>query len=113
MPSVGEIPRLVDRFVPGLLDAIQEQDPVVTAWPRQVSRTGFGHALIRKIQIPDGDWRGSRWCLVCGPASREDERFVMGIVTVFDAPNSMDLIRVDNEGEWPAVVRVARSSADN
>ncbi|MEO2036704.1 MAG: hypothetical protein ABGZ35_31905, partial [Planctomycetaceae bacterium] len=108
-PSIGQIPSLINSFVPGLSQAIQEHDPVLKVWPRQVSKTGFGHALMRNIQIPDGKWRDSRWCLVCGPASVHEQRFVIGLVTVFDAPNSMDLIKVQNDGEWSAVVRVADS----
>lgn len=108
-PTVEQIPSLVNKFVPGLSKAIQEQGPVVAVWPRQVSKTGFGHALMRNIQIPGGKWRDSPWCLVCGPASVREQRFVIGIVTVFDAPNSMELIKMENDGEWPGVVRVADS----
>ena len=108
-PSVAHIPSLVNNFVPRLSNAIQEHGAVMKVWPKQVSKTGFGHALMRNIHIPGGKWRDSRWCLICGPASVREQRFVIGLVTVFDASNSIDLIRVENDGEWSGVVQVADS----
>ena len=108
-PSLGQIPALIDRFIPGLSQAIEQHDPILKVWPKQVSKTGFGHALIKDVQIPDDQWRGSRWGIVCGPASLLEQRFVIGLVVVFDLPNSMDLISLENDGEWPSVVRVTDS----
>ncbi len=109
VPSIGQVPELVDKFVPGLSKAIEEHDPIVTVWPRQFSNTGFGHALVRHVQIPDDELRGSHWCIVCGPAFLREQRCVIGFVFVSDSPNNMDLIRVANDGEWTSVVHVADS----
>jgi hypothetical protein len=108
-PSVGQIPSLIDKFIPGLSKAIEQHGPIVKIWPMQVSKTGFGHALIRHVQIPDDQWRGSRWCIVCGPASLLEQRFIIGFVIELDSPNSMDLISLESDGEWPSIVRVTDS----
>ena len=112
VPSVGQIPRLVDKFVPGLSKAIEEHDPIVKDWPRQFSTQGFGHSLVRYVQIPDDEWRGSRWCLVCGPGFLGEQRYVIGFVIAFDSPNSMDLVRVESDSEWTSLVHVADSEND-
>lgn len=104
--SIGQTLDLVDKLVPGLSTAIDEHEAVVKLWPKQLSSTGFGHALLRYVHIPE-EWRGSRWCAVCGPASLVDQRFLLGLVIVFDSPTNMELISVENDGEWPSVVRVA------
>ncbi len=109
VPSVGQIPGLVDKFVPGLSKAVEEHDPIVKDWPRQFSTTGFGHSLVRYVQIPDDEWRGSRWCLVCGPGFLGEQRYVIGFVVAFDSPNNMDLVRVESDNEWTSVVHVADS----
>ena len=109
VPSVEQVPGLVDKFVPGLSRAIEEHNSIVKVWPRQYSNAGFGHALVRHVQIPDDEWRGSHWCLVSGPAFLREQRCVIGFVIVADSPNNMDLIRVESDGEWTNVLRVADS----
>ncbi len=109
--TVESIPALADRFVPGLSQVIERQAPQVKLWPRQVSHTGFGHALIKNVQIPDAEWRGSRWCVVSGPAILGEQRFDLGLVVAFGSPNSMDLIKLEDSAEWPGVVQVDGSQS--
>ena len=109
VPSVEQIPDLVDKFIPSLSKAMVEHDPIVKEWPRQFSIQGFGHSLVRNVQIPDAQWRGSRWCLVCGPGFVEEQRYLIGLVIAFDSPNNVDLVRVESDGEWTSFVHVADS----
>lgn len=109
VPSIGQVPGLVDKLVPNLSKAIEEHGPIVKVWPRQFSSSGFGHALLRYVRIPDNEWRGSRWCAICGPAFLQQQRCIMGLVIAFDSTSNMELITLENDGEWPEVVHVAGS----
>jgi hypothetical protein len=105
-PTHSEVPKLLDRIVPGLAAAMRNDQTIVKVWPRQLSATGFAPSLMRHVRLPGDKGRGTPWCLVAGRTTFGDGSYAVGLALGADAPNNLGLISVESEHQWLDVVRV-------
>lgn len=105
-PHAASIPELLDAAVPGLGDVVQADAPAVRIWPVQLSADGFRHAFRRHVKTPDADLRRSRWCLVAGRITVDDNRYMLGLALCAAEPNQLELIGVESEQHWLDVLRL-------
>lgn len=105
-PTHSEVPKLLDRVVPGLASVLSHDQTIVKIWPRQLSATGFAPSLMRHVRLPGDNGRGTPWCLVAGRTTFGDASFAVGLALGADCPNNLGLIAVESEHQWLDVVRM-------
>ncbi len=105
-PTHSEVPKLLDRIVPGLASALRHDQTIVKIWPRQLSATGFAPNLMRHVRLPGDKGRGTPWCLVAGRTTFGDSAYAVGLALGADSPNKLGLIAVESEHHWLDVVRM-------
>ena len=69
IPETERLLLVVDQIVPGLLDIISEQQPLVRFWPSQLSSQGFVHSFFHQAALPGDRGKGTAWCSVAGKFS--------------------------------------------
>ena len=105
-PTHSEVPKLLDRIVPGLASVLSHDQTIVKIWPRQLSATGFAPSLMRHVRLPGDKGRGTPWCLVAGRTMFGDGSYAVGLALGADSPNNLGLIGVESEHQWLDVVRM-------
>lgn len=105
-PTHSEVPKLLDRIVPGLASALSHDQTIVKIWPRQLSATGFAPYLLRHVRLPGDKGRSSPWCLLAGRTTFGDAAYAIGLALGAAAPNNLGLIAVESEHQWLDVVRM-------
>lgn len=107
VPQESEIPRLLDRTVPGLGRVMENERPASRIWPAQLSADGFRHAFFRHVNLPSGANQESKWCLVAGRISVGTARYVLGLALCAAELHNLGTIAVESEHRWLDVVRIA------
>ena len=105
-PTHSQVPRLLDRIVPGLASTLSHDQTIVKIWPRQLSATGFAPSLMRHVRLPGDKGRGTPWCLVAGRTVFNNASYAVGLALGADSPNNLGLIAVESELQWLDVVRM-------
>lgn len=108
LPSSGELPRLVDRFLPGLMDILANQQPRFEAWPPQLSAEGFVQSFFSHARLPGQRGLGTPWCSLAGKATSADGPFLLGLVCRTADPNDFGQISVAPVGKWRDVLSVRK-----
>jgi len=106
LPAREELPEVIDSIVPGLDQVAAAHEPLIKAWPRQVSSRGFAHAFFANLRLP-GD-RGTRtlWSAVAGIIRVGETPMMAGVVLRAERPNRYGNIIVENEEQWFSILRV-------
>jgi hypothetical protein len=105
-PTHSQVPKLLDRIVPGLASALSHDQTIVKIWPRQLSATGFAPSLLRHVRLPGDKGRRTPWCLVAGRTTFNHASYAVGLALGADSPNNLGLIAVESEHQWLDVVRM-------
>lgn len=105
-PTHSEVPKLLDRIVPGLASVLNHDQTIVKVWPRQLSATGFAPSLMRHVRLPGDRGRGTPWCLIAGRTTFGGGSYAVGLALGADTPNNLGMISVESEHQWLDVVRM-------
>ena len=111
----GEIPETdrlldaVDQLVPGLVDVISIDHPVVKFWPGQLSTHGFAHAFFRNVKLPGDRGAGTPWCSVAGKFKAAGQPFLAGMLCAAGQPTDFSEVAVEDNEQWARVLEVRSS----
>ena len=104
LPSSGELPLLVDRFLPGLMKVLAHQQPRFEAWPPQLSSEGFVQSFFSHAKLPGRRGLGTPWCSLAGKAQSSEGPFLLGLVCRAQDDNDYGQITIDHYGKWLDVI---------
>ncbi|MDA7977497.1 MAG: hypothetical protein MPJ50_01850 [Pirellulales bacterium] len=107
LPARERWPDLIDQIVPGLKDVVADHDPLVRAWPEQLSAKGFSHLFFSKAKLPGERGKGSPWCSLAGKFESEGEFFMVALILRASKSNSLGEFIMEPT-DWLGVIR-ARS----
>lgn len=108
IPETERLLLVVDQIVPGLLDIISEQQPVVRFWPSQLSSQGFIHSFFHQVALPGDRGKGTAWCSVAGKFSAHGQHYLAGLVCRANQANGVGQIAIQHDSQWHEVLRVKR-----
>jgi hypothetical protein len=109
LPAREELPEVIDSIVPGLDAVAAAHEPLVRAWPRQVSTRGFAHAFFQNLRMPGDRGKRSVWSAVAGMIRVGDEPMMAGLVLRAETPNRYGNVIMEEEDQWLAILRVRLS----
>ncbi len=109
IPEADQLLDAVDQLIPGLVDVISIDHPVVKFWPGQLSTQGFAHVFFRNVKLP-GD-RGARtpWCSVAGKFKVGGQQYLAGLLCSAGKLNDLSELAADDNDQWARVLEVRRS----
>lgn len=109
IPEADQLLDAVDQLIPGLVDVISVDHPVVRFWPGQLSTHGFAHVFFRNVKLP-GD-RGARtpWCSVAGKFKIGGQQYLAGLLCSAGQITDLGEVAVDDNDQWARVLEVRRS----
>jgi hypothetical protein len=99
------VEKLLDRVVPGLGAAAQNDRPRVRVWPAQMSHHGFTAAFHRHTRKAAGRGEASRWVLLAGRAQAGRQAVMVGLGLWADEPNTLDRVNLEQH-QWLDVLRL-------
>jgi hypothetical protein len=99
------VEKLLDRVVPGLGAAAQDDRPRVRVWPAQVSQHGFTASFHRHTPKAAGRGEPSRWVLLAGRAQAGRQPVMVGLGLWADEPNTLDRVNLEPH-QWLDVLRL-------
>ena len=99
------VEKLLDRVVPGLGTAAQNDRPCVRVWPAQVSHHGFAAAFHRHTRKAADRDELSRWVLLAGRAQAGRQPVMVGLGLWADEPNALDRVNLEPH-QWLDVLRL-------
>jgi hypothetical protein len=108
LPSVTNVPRLVDHIVPGLSEIVLLHKPTVRRWPAQLSTQGFSNTLFSNVRLPGDHGKGTPWSIVAGRFETGEQNILAGLVLRAVGPNSLGQFVIDRPGQWLDLLRVRR-----
>jgi hypothetical protein len=106
LPSVDQLPQLIDHIVPGLGQVMAAHRPLIRRWPSQLSAEGFAHAFFANAQLPGDGGKGTPWCSVAGRFKIQRQSLMAGLVMRADAANNFGQTIIHEEHEWLGILRV-------
>lgn len=108
IPSTDQLLNVVDQLVPGLVEIVSEDQPVVRFWPRQLSSQGFVTSFFHKLGLPGDRGKGSVWCAVAGKFAIADQQYLVGLALCAAANNGLGQVTIEHDGQWNDVIRIRR-----
>jgi len=106
LPPPEKLREVVDRMVPGLMDVVDQHQPVFRRWPGQLSSQGFGSSFVGKLRLPGDSGKGTPWTAMVGKIDFHGQALLVGLVLKADAPNGLGVITLERETQWLDVFRV-------
>jgi hypothetical protein len=110
--SIPEADRLldaVDQLIPGLVEVISIDRPVVEFWPGQLSTQGFAHVFFRNVKLPGKRGVGTPWCSIAGKFKAGGQLYLTGLLCSAGMPNELSEVAVEDNEQWARVLEVRRS----
>ena len=108
IPETEALLNVVDQLVPGLVDVVSVDQPVVRFWAPQLSSQGFVNAFFHQVSLPGDRGKGTPWCSVAGKFSTAGQQFMIGFVFRAAEPNGLSAIAIQHDGQWNDVLRIRR-----
>ncbi len=105
LPTRDKWPELLDQIVPGLSDVLAEHNPLIRAWPEQLSATGFAHLFFANAKLPGERGKGSPWCSLAGKFEAEGDFYMAALLFRSAKPNSLGEFTMEPT-DWLGCVRV-------
>lgn len=96
---------LLDRVLPGLGNVVRSDAAVVTCWPAQISRAGFGPKFHALVTAPEPSGGPSRWVLAAGPVRSAERQFSLGLALEANEPCYLGRLTVTPD-RWPWLLRI-------
>jgi hypothetical protein len=109
IPEADKLLDAVDELIPGLVDVISIDNPVVKFWPGQLSTHGFAPTFFRNVKLPGDHGIGTVWCSVAGKFKASGQPYLAGLLCVAGEPNKLSEVAVDDNSEWTRVLEVRRA----
>jgi|CXWL01.1.fsa_nt_gi hypothetical protein len=109
IPAADQLLDAVDQLIPGLVDVISIDHPVVRFWPGQLSTQGFARVFFRNVTLPGERGVGTRWCSVAGKFRIGGQLYLAGLLCVAGQPNAFSEVAVEDNDQWARVLEVRRS----
>ncbi|MDA1050944.1 MAG: hypothetical protein O3C40_10755 [Planctomycetota bacterium] len=109
IPEADRLLDAVDQLIPGLVDVISIDHPVVKFWPGQLSTHGFAHVFFRNVKLPGERGIGSPWSSVAGKFKAGGQQYLAGLLCSAGQPNDLSEVAVDDNEQWARVLEVRRS----
>jgi len=109
IPEANRLLDAVDQLIPGLVDVISIDHPVVKFWPGQLSTQGFAHVFFRNVKLPGERGIGTPWCSVAGKFKVDGSQYLAGLLCVAGEPNNLSEVAADDNDQWARVLEVRRS----
>ncbi|MCA9118695.1 MAG: hypothetical protein H6822_04460 [Planctomycetaceae bacterium] len=108
IPDADRLLDAVDHLIPGLVDVISRDSPVVKFWPGQLSTHGFAHAFFRNVKLPGNRGIGTRWCSIAGKFKSGGQQFLAGLLCDTGESSELSEIAADDNEQWARVLEVRR-----
>jgi hypothetical protein len=99
------VEKLLDKVVPGLGTAVQQDRPKVRVWPSQMSHHGFTASFHRHTPKAAGRGEPSRWVLLAGRAQAGRQQLMIGLGLWVDEPSTIDRVNLESH-QWLDVLRL-------
>ncbi|MBN1589152.1 MAG: hypothetical protein JW888_06535 [Pirellulales bacterium] len=109
LPARESLPEVIDSIVPGLDQVAAAHEPLIRAWPRQVSSRGFANAFFQNVRLPGDHGKKTVWSSVAGVFRVGDEPMMAGLVLRAETANRHGNYVMANEDEWLGILRVRLS----
>lgn len=106
LPSLDQLPQLIDHIVPGLGQVAVAHRPLIRRWPPQLSAEGFAHAFFAQAKLPGDGGKGTPWCSVAGRFKIRRRSLMAGLVMHAEADNNFSQSIIHEEHQWLGILRV-------
>jgi hypothetical protein len=107
VPGGRELEQALESLLPGLVEVIKRDQPLVRGWPFQISTQGFTHAFFNHASLPGDRGKGTPWCAIAGRFETGGPApLLAGLICVADRPNSFGQVAVQQLGQWLDVLRI-------
>lgn len=103
--DVDELPKILEKLVPGLGEIYTHDKPRVRVWPKQVSYQGFATHFHRNTVTGAEDGEQTRWVMAAGRAKLGKFQIMLGLAMQSVKPNTVGRRTVDSH-EWATILRV-------
>jgi len=105
-PAPEELPEVIDSIIPGLDAVAAAHEPLIRAWPRQVSSRGFAHSFFQNLRLPGERGKKGVWSSVAGLFRVGEDPMMAGLVLRAEIPNRHGNVVIENENQWLGILRV-------
>lgn len=109
IPETDRLLDAVDQLIPGLVEVISIDHPMVNFWPGQLSTHGFAHVFFRNVRLPGDRGIGTPWCSIAGKFKAGDQPFLAGLLCAAGEPNDLSEAAVEDNEQWARILEVRRS----
>lgn len=106
LPSIEQLPELIDHIVPGLGQVAAAHRPLIRRWPSQLSAEGFAHTFFAQVRLPGDGGKGTPWCSVAGRFKIQRRSLMAGLVMRAESENNFSQSTIHEEHEWLGILRV-------
>lgn len=109
LPTIEELPALLDQAVPGLARVLTPHAARIKLWPPQLSVQGFAQAFFIHFRLPGDRGKGTSWCSLAGKFEAGGRPLLLGLALSAAAPNNLSQVVVQHVEEWPGLLEVRDS----
>ncbi|MBC8351898.1 MAG: hypothetical protein H8E66_07905 [Planctomycetes bacterium] len=109
IPEADRLLDAVDQLIPGLVEVISTDDPMVKFWPGQLSTHGFAHVFFRNVKLPGARGVGTPWCSVAGKFKAGGQQYLAGMLCNAGGLTELSEIAVDDNEQWARILEVRRA----
>jgi hypothetical protein len=106
LPSREELPEAIDSILPGLDRVVAAHQPLIRAWPAQMSVRGFAHAFFCHARLPGDRGVKTPWSSVAGRFTFDDKPMMAGLILRSESPNRHGQYVVMEEEQWLGMMRI-------
>ena len=106
LPSLDQLPQLIDHMVPGLAQVVAAHRPLSRRWPSQLSAEGFAHTFFAQAKLPGDRGKGTPWCSAAGRFEVGRQPVMAGLVMRAESGNNFSQSIVHQQHEWLGILRV-------
>ena len=106
LPSIDQLPQLIDHMVPGLAQVVAAHRPLIRRWPSQLSAEGFAHTFFAQVKLPGDRGKGTPWCSAAGRFEVGRQPVMAGLVMRAESGNNFSQSIVHQQHEWLGILRV-------
>jgi len=106
LPSLDQLPQLIDHMVPGLAQVVAAHRPLIRRWPSQLSAEGFAHTFFAQAKLPGDRGKGTPWCSAAGRFEVGRQPVMAGLVMRAQGSNNFSQSIIHEQHEWLGILRV-------
>ena len=111
LPATNQLSGLLDHFLPGFMNVVDQHHPIFRKWPEQLSASGFNHSFFNNLALPGMKGKGTAWCSAAGKFEALGSHFFIGLVFSTESTNSLSQISVEHAGQWLDILRIQKTDS--